>query len=145
MQRVELGLFKIALSNSRLFRRSIVPWNFKCSAQQNRLLAVDTIHQSKILVARAQYTVIDSGRSPPKFGHEALSGPYNPEKAPAMFHEGDLQSGIALAVQQAKSVLCFVRGELPGPTLSCFGRLSSTFRRIVSKRGLGSRSRRRMS
>jgi hypothetical protein len=30
-----------------------------------------------------------------------------------MFYEGDLQSGIALAVQQAKSVLCFVIGEFP--------------------------------
>jgi len=28
-----------------------------------------------------------------------------------MFHKGDLQSGIALAVQQAKAVLCFVEGE----------------------------------
>jgi hypothetical protein len=30
-----------------------------------------------------------------------------------MFHQGDLQSGIALAVQQTKIVLCFVRGKLP--------------------------------
>lgn len=29
-----------------------------------------------------------------------------------MFHEGDLQSGIGLAVQQAKAVLCFVHGEI---------------------------------
>lgn len=27
-----------------------------------------------------------------------------------MFHQGDLQSGIGLAVQQAKAVLCFVNG-----------------------------------
>jgi hypothetical protein len=27
-----------------------------------------------------------------------------------MFHDGDLQSGIALAIQQSKSVACFVRG-----------------------------------
>ena len=27
-----------------------------------------------------------------------------------MFHVGDLQSGIALAVQQSKAVLCFVHG-----------------------------------
>lgn len=33
-----------------------------------------------------------------------------------MFHQGDLQSGIGLAVQQAKAVLCFVHGEeyVPG-------------------------------
>lgn len=29
-----------------------------------------------------------------------------------MFHTGDLQSGIALAVQNMKAVVCFVRGEL---------------------------------
>jgi len=28
-----------------------------------------------------------------------------------MFHKGDLQSGIALAVQQSKAVLCFVHGQ----------------------------------
>jgi hypothetical protein len=27
-----------------------------------------------------------------------------------MFHQGDLQSGIALAVKDTKSVVCFVRG-----------------------------------
>lgn len=27
-----------------------------------------------------------------------------------MFYEGDLQSGISLAIQQVKSVVCFVRG-----------------------------------
>lgn len=27
-----------------------------------------------------------------------------------MFHEGDLQSGIALAVKQSKAVFCFVHG-----------------------------------
>lgn len=27
-----------------------------------------------------------------------------------MFHHGDLQSGIALAVEQSKAVLCFVHG-----------------------------------
>lgn len=27
-----------------------------------------------------------------------------------MFFEGDLQSGIALAIQQTKRVVCFVRG-----------------------------------
>lgn len=30
-----------------------------------------------------------------------------------MFHEGDLQSGIGLAVQQSKAVLCFVHGKNP--------------------------------
>lgn len=29
---------------------------------------------------------------------------------PAMFYEGDLQSGITLAVSEAKHVICFVRG-----------------------------------
>lgn len=29
-----------------------------------------------------------------------------------MFHEGDLQSGVALAVQQGRSVLCFVKGRI---------------------------------
>lgn len=43
-----------------------------------------------------------------------------------MFHEGDLQSGIALAVQEGKAVVCFVRGKftrlLSGPTvLNTFG------------------------
>lgn len=28
-----------------------------------------------------------------------------------MFYEGDLQSGIALAIQESKLVACFVRGE----------------------------------
>lgn len=28
-----------------------------------------------------------------------------------MFHEGDLQSGIATAIQQNKHVVCFVAGE----------------------------------
>lgn len=28
-----------------------------------------------------------------------------------MFHEGSLQSGIALAIQESKLVACFVRGE----------------------------------
>jgi hypothetical protein len=28
-----------------------------------------------------------------------------------MFYQGDLQSGIALAVRDAKSVVCFVRGN----------------------------------
>src|ERR1700738_961877 len=32
-------------------------------------------------------------------------------KVRIMFYEGDLQSGIALAVQQAKAVLCFVKDE----------------------------------
>lgn len=27
-----------------------------------------------------------------------------------MFHEGDLQTGIALAIQESKSVICFVTG-----------------------------------
>ena len=30
-----------------------------------------------------------------------------------MFHQGDLQSGIAAAVQQSKAVLCFVYGMQP--------------------------------
>ena len=30
-----------------------------------------------------------------------------------MFHTGDLQSGIALAVRDSKSVICFVRGKHP--------------------------------
>ena len=34
-----------------------------------------------------------------------------------MFHEGDLHSGIASAVQQSKAVLCFVRGQLLMPGL----------------------------
>jgi hypothetical protein len=38
-----------------------------------------------------------------------------------MFHAGDLQSGIALAVQQAKSVLCFVEGGLPESKIRRFG------------------------
>lgn len=29
-----------------------------------------------------------------------------------MFYQGDLQSGIALAVRETKSVVCFVRGML---------------------------------
>jgi hypothetical protein len=29
-----------------------------------------------------------------------------------MFHQGDLQSGIASAMQQSKAVLCFVHGLL---------------------------------
>jgi len=28
-----------------------------------------------------------------------------------MFHEGSLQSGIALAIKESKLVACFVRGE----------------------------------
>ena len=31
---------------------------------------------------------------------------------PAMFFSGTLQEGIALAVSQAKAVICFVRGSL---------------------------------
>jgi hypothetical protein len=31
-----------------------------------------------------------------------------------MFHEGDLQSGIALAVRELKLVICFVRGSFAG-------------------------------
>jgi hypothetical protein len=27
-----------------------------------------------------------------------------------MFYDGDLQSGIALAVREAKSVICFIQG-----------------------------------
>lgn len=30
---------------------------------------------------------------------------------PTMFYEGDLQSGISLAIQESKLVACFVRGE----------------------------------
>lgn len=30
-----------------------------------------------------------------------------------MFHEGDLQSGIALALQESKRVICFVSGRDP--------------------------------
>lgn len=33
-----------------------------------------------------------------------------------MFHQGDLQSGIALAIQQSKSVACFVRGTRSTPS-----------------------------
>ena len=36
-----------------------------------------------------------------------------------MFHDGDLQSGIALAVQQSKAVLCFVQGVSVIPSLTC--------------------------
>jgi hypothetical protein len=36
-----------------------------------------------------------------------------------MFHEGDLQSGIASALQQSKAVLCFVHGSFqPFPPVS---------------------------
>lgn len=37
-----------------------------------------------------------------------------------MFYEGDLQSGITLAVREAKSVICFVRGSsfIPAPLCS---------------------------
>jgi len=45
-----------------------------------------------------------------------------------MFYEGDLQSGITLAVQQAKSVLCFVIGEFPISTiLSLYWKLTDDF------------------
>jgi len=30
-----------------------------------------------------------------------------------MFYEGDLQSGIATAIEQSKSVACFVAGDDP--------------------------------
>ena len=33
-----------------------------------------------------------------------------PEIREMSFHEGDLQSGIAAAIQQQKAVLCFVHG-----------------------------------
>lgn len=33
----------------------------------------------------------------------------------SMFHEGDLQSGIALAVQTQKAVFCFIHGLLVVP------------------------------
>jgi hypothetical protein len=37
-----------------------------------------------------------------------------------MFHEGDLQSGIASAVQQSKAVFCFIHGssEIAQPALT---------------------------
>jgi hypothetical protein len=35
-----------------------------------------------------------------------------------MFYQGDLQSGIALAVREAKSVVCFVRGMSLFPALT---------------------------
>lgn len=40
-----------------------------------------------------------------------------------MFYEGDLQSGIALAIQQVKRVVCFVRGKsgLTAPITSELG------------------------
>jgi hypothetical protein len=41
-----------------------------------------------------------------------------------IFHEGDLQSGIALAMQQAKIVLCFVKGELSGWRDTSFSKLT---------------------
>ena len=44
-----------------------------------------------------------------------------------MFFEGDLQSGIALAIQQAKRVVCFVRGRLD--TMLCYC--------VVSELGMG--------
>jgi hypothetical protein len=54
-----------------------------------------------------------------------------------MFYEGDLQSGIALAVQQAKSVLCFVRGELPRLTITSYWNLTEDFQtnRLQAKNG----------
>lgn len=39
-----------------------------------------------------------------------------------MFHQGTLQSGITLAIQQQKLVACFVRGELI--TSECGGDLT---------------------
>lgn len=41
-----------------------------------------------------------------------------------MFHEGTLQSGIALAIQQQKLVACFVRGKC-GWRVGIGGRLTS--------------------
>jgi hypothetical protein len=54
-----------------------------------------------------------------------------------MFYEGDLQSGIALAVQQAKSVLCFVTGELPQGKNTLYSKLTEDFQtnRLQAKNG----------
>lgn len=44
-----------------------------------------------------------------------------------MFYEGDLQSGIALAMQQAKMVLCFVTGELPQVKIALYSTMTEDF------------------
>lgn len=36
-----------------------------------------------------------------------------------MFFQGSLQEGIALAVSQAKAVVCFVRGAFVASTMNC--------------------------
>lgn len=36
-----------------------------------------------------------------------------------MFHEGDLQSGISLAIQEQKLVACFIRQGAIGAVLYC--------------------------
>ncbi|KAK8154999.1 hypothetical protein BKA80DRAFT_282458 [Phyllosticta citrichinensis] len=42
--------------------------------------------------------------------HLSIPCPLNQRPPQAMFHQGDLQSGISLALQQSKSVACFVTG-----------------------------------
>jgi hypothetical protein len=53
----------------------------------------------------------------------------------SMFHEGDLHSGIGLALQQSKAVLCFIHGE----PHSIAGAISAnTTRRHRNERSVGS-------
>ena len=42
----------------------------------------------------------------------------------AMFFEGDLQSGIALALSESKSVACFIKGASHHTLLECGHRLT---------------------
>ena len=52
-----------------------------------------------------------------------------------MFYEGDLQSGIGLAVQQSKAVLCFVHGRLPArPNVADSNSDQTTQKRVPSGR-----------
>jgi len=48
----------------------------------------------------------------PPEGESTIISPLR--KVAVMFYEGDLQSGIAKAVQEGKSVLCFISGTISG-------------------------------
>ncbi len=60
-----------------------------------------------------------------------------------MFYEGDLQSGITLAIQQAKLVVCFVHGAcssiLPHPAFATAANPAVEARRGRRKLDVGER------
>lgn len=62
---------------------------------------------------RAPSKLLYVAELPPLYKNHLIISSINiakPCELPIMFYQGDLQSGIALAVREAKSVVCFVRG-----------------------------------